>query len=84
MVAGCCEPVERPRVQGLNDFLVFGTTASRSLLAGAVMRTEWGWSAIAWIAAALATVMGAILSLAIYRDRGPSRRRHDVGTSDKE
>jgi hypothetical protein len=31
---------------------------------------EWGWSAIAWIAAAFATVMGAILSLAVYRGGG--------------
>jgi MFS family permease len=69
MLAGCCDPIERPRVQGLNDFLVFGTTASGSLLAGGLMRTELGWTAIAWTAIALALVMGTVLSLAIYRGR---------------
>lgn len=69
MVAGCCDPIERPRVQGLNDFLVFGTTASGSLLAGGLMRTELGWAAVAWTAIALALAMGSILSLAIYRGR---------------
>ncbi|MBC9879899.1 MFS transporter [Bradyrhizobium sp. INPA01-394B] len=69
MVAGCCDPIERPRVQGLNDLLVFATTASGSLLAGGLMRTEWGWTAVGWTAAALALAMGAVLSLAICRSR---------------
>jgi len=69
MVAGCCDPIERPRVQGLNDFLVFGTTASGSLLAGSFMGTDWGWSTIAWTAAALAAATGIGLSCVMYRSR---------------
>jgi hypothetical protein len=34
------------------------------------MRMEWGWSAIASIAAVLAAVIGAILSLAADRGGG--------------
>ncbi|KJC56903.1 hypothetical protein UP10_31785 [Bradyrhizobium sp. LTSPM299] len=53
----------------LNDFLVFGTTASGSLLAGGLMRTDWGWSVVAWTAATLAMVKGTVLSLVIYLGR---------------
>jgi MFS family permease len=57
MVASCCEPKERAKVQGLNDFLVFGTLALGSLSAGGFMQTVGGWSTIAWVAIAVVSTM---------------------------
>lgn len=43
-------PSERARVQGLNEFLVFGSTAVASLAAGAA-QTSLGWTAVNQVAA---------------------------------
>jgi len=45
MVTETYSPAEKAIVQGVNDFLVFGTAAVSSLLAGAV-QTSLGWRAI--------------------------------------
>lgn len=66
MVAGCCQPNERAKVQGLNDFLVFGTAAFASLSAGGVMQLIGGWSTIAWITMAVAGVMIVRFSCVVY------------------
>ncbi len=60
IVAGCSRPEERAKVQGTNDFLVFGASAAASLLSGALVRIS-GWTSIAGTAlfavAAAATVL---------------------------
>ncbi|MET3598465.1 MFS transporter [Martelella mangrovi] len=49
MITDCHTPEERGKVQGLNDFLVFGSVASASFLAGALVNTENGWSLMNWL-----------------------------------
>ncbi|WP_064681710.1 MFS transporter [Rhizobium bangladeshense] len=48
MVAGCHTPAERSKVQGANDFLVFGTVACASFSAGSLLHSS-GWETINWI-----------------------------------
>lgn len=44
MVTDCYRPSERTKVQALNDTLVFGTTATASLLSGQLLHTlGWVW-----------------------------------------
>jgi MFS family permease len=45
MVTDCHTPSERAKVQGLNDFTIFGTTTVGSLLAGYLLATV-GWATI--------------------------------------
>jgi len=45
MVTETYKPAEKAIVQGVNDFLVFGTAAVSSLLAG-VVQTSLGWEAV--------------------------------------
>lgn len=49
LVTDCYRPSERAKVQALNDFLVFGTTATASLLAG-ILQQAAGWNALNWFA----------------------------------
>jgi hypothetical protein len=42
LVTSCYEPSERGKAQALNDFLVFGTTATASFLAG-FLQEQLGW-----------------------------------------
>lgn len=59
------EPAERNKAQGLNDFLVFGTTALTSLSAGKLL-AWFGWSAVNYAVfpmVALALAMIAWLAL---------------------
>ncbi len=60
LVTTCYRPNERGKVQALNDFLVFGTTATASFLAG-ILQERLGWMplnlySIALVAIALAAV----------------------------
>jgi MFS family permease len=48
MVAECHTPAERSKAQGANDFMVFGTVAAVSFLAGSLMHAS-GWQAINWL-----------------------------------
>jgi predicted MFS family arabinose efflux permease len=45
MLTGCYEPSERNKAQGLNDFLIFATTAIASLGAGKLL-SIFGWNAV--------------------------------------
>ncbi|HUH61040.1 MAG TPA: MFS transporter [Candidimonas sp.] len=45
MLTDCYRPEERAKVQGLNDFLVFGTVAVASFSSGRLLNTS-GWEAI--------------------------------------
>ncbi|MFS8145566.1 MFS transporter [Rhizobium sp. BR 249] len=48
MVADCHTPAERSKVQGANDFLVFGTVACASFSSGSLLHSS-GWETINWI-----------------------------------
>ena len=49
LVTTAYRPSERGKAQALNDFLVFGTTATSSLLAG-ILQQAWGWNALNYLA----------------------------------
>jgi len=49
MITDCHTPEERGKVQGLNDFLVFGSVALASFLAGALVNTDNGWALMNWL-----------------------------------
>jgi MFS family permease len=55
LVTSAYRPSERGRAQALNDFLVFGTTATSSLLAG-ILQQAWGWNALNYLALPLVAV----------------------------
>jgi MFS family permease len=63
-------PAERGKAQAFNDFMVFGTTASASLMASIVLEVQ-GWAVLNYVA--LALVLLALLVIGIYRFRQPSR-----------
>jgi MFS family permease len=48
MVGDCHTPAERSKVQGANDFLVFGTVACASFFSGSLLHSS-GWETINWI-----------------------------------
>ncbi|MGL4637790.1 MAG: MFS transporter [Beijerinckiaceae bacterium] len=47
MITDCHTPAERAKVQGFNDFTIFGITTIGSLLAGYLL-AKVGWSVINW------------------------------------
>ena len=57
MVTDCHTPAERGKAQGANDFLIFGTTAAVSFLAGSILHSS-GWAMINWL---IFPVVAAIL-----------------------
>jgi MFS family permease len=48
MVAGTYRNSEKGKVQGLHDFILFGSVAFGSLMSGAVYNA-WGWDMLNWI-----------------------------------
>lgn len=48
MVADCHTPAERGKVQGTNDFLVFGVVAAASFFSGSLLHAS-GWETINWL-----------------------------------
>lgn len=67
LVTTCYRPAERGKAQALNDFLIFGTTASASFLAG-FLQEQIGWFALNWMSIALVTVsIAAVLWLSQQR-----------------
>ncbi|WP_416897437.1 MAG: MFS transporter [Minwuia sp.] len=69
LLAECYTPEEAPRVQGVNDFLVFGMVAMSSLSSGQLL-DRLGWDAVAMTAAPLVSIamLGAIwLMFSAYR-----------------
>lgn len=74
LVTTCYRPAERGKTQALNDFLIFGTTASASFLAG-FLQEQIGWIALNWTSIALVLVsFAAVLWLA--QQRQPALRTH--------
>jgi MFS family permease len=67
MVTDCHTPEERAKVQGVNDFLVFGTVAIASFSSGALLNAS-GWAAINWLV--FPAVALALAPLLWWRVRG--------------
>jgi predicted MFS family arabinose efflux permease len=63
-------PAERGKAQAFNDFMVFGTTASASLLASVVLELQ-GWAHLNYVALVLVCI--ALLVVGTFRLRNPSR-----------
>lgn len=65
MLADCYSPEERAKVQGLNDFLIFGTVATASFSSGALLSAS-GWDTINWIVfPAIAVVLIPLIMRAV-------------------
>ncbi len=62
MLAGSHTPEERGRVQGMNDFLVFGMVTIGSLASGTLMNCSGGTPVEGWIAVNIAMVPFLILA----------------------
>ena len=63
-------PAERGKAQAFNDFMVFGTTATASLMASVVLEVK-GWAYLNYLAFALVCV--ALLVIGVFRLRNPAR-----------
>jgi MFS family permease len=60
LVTTCYRPNERGKAQAMNDFLVFGTTATASFLAG-FLQERLGWFTLNWFSVVLLVVaLGAV------------------------
>lgn len=55
LVTACYRPSERGKAQALNDFLIFGTTAASSFLAG-YLQEHLGWHPLNWFSLLLLAV----------------------------
>jgi MFS family permease len=63
LVTTCYRPSERGKAQALNDFLIFGTTATSSFMA-AFVQDHLGWYPLNWFAVALMmAAAGAVIWL---------------------
>jgi MFS family permease len=62
MITDCHTADEGPKVQGLNDFIVFGSVATASLLSGGIVHAS-GWESINWLVLA---AVGAGLLFLLY------------------
>jgi MFS family permease len=71
LVTTCYRPNERGKVQALNDFLVFGTTATASFLAG-FAQERLGWAPLNWFSLILMAV-GLAAVLWLRAQRRPAR-----------
>jgi MFS family permease len=61
---------ERGKAQAFNDFMVFGTTATASLMASVVLEVK-GWAFLNYLAFAMVCVALAVIG--VYRLRSPTR-----------
>jgi MFS family permease len=64
LVTTCYEPSERGKAQALNDFLVFGTTATASFLAG-LLQERLGWFPLN--RASIGLILVAVMAVAWLR-----------------
>lgn len=68
MVADTYRPVEKGKAQGFHDFVLFGSVAFASLMAGMVYNT-WGWNMLNWIVFPVALLCLGALGLLMARRR---------------
>jgi MFS family permease len=67
LVTTCYRPNERGKAQALNDFLVFGTTATSSFMAG-FLQDKWGWYPLNWFSLLLLALAAfAVIWLRLQR-----------------
>ena len=71
LVTTTYRPSERGRAQALNDFLVFGTTATCSLLAG-FLQNRLGWLPLNWLSVVLVGVAILAVGWLKLRHRRPA------------
>jgi MFS family permease len=72
LVTTCYRSNERAKVQAFNDFLVFGTTATASFLAG-FAQERLGWYPLNWFSLILmAIALAAVLWLRVQRQPQPA------------
>jgi MFS family permease len=70
LLAECHSPEERAKVQGLNDFLVFGTVTVSSFASGALLNA-FGWNAVNYGVLPLLAIAGSVIAVALWRQRSP-------------
>jgi predicted MFS family arabinose efflux permease len=67
LVTTCYRANERGKAQALNDFLVFGTTATSSFMAG-FLQDKWGWYPLNWFSVLLLAIAAfAVIWLRLQR-----------------
>lgn len=74
MVTDSYRPEERAKVQGANDFLVFGTVAITSFSSGGLLAFG-GWALVNWLALPTVAVAAAVLALSSRSAPRPSAAR---------
>ena len=72
LVTTCYRPAERAKAQALNDFLVFGTTATSSFLAG-MLQDHFGWFPLN--RASVALIVVAVMAVTWLRVQQTRERR---------
>lgn len=68
LVTTCYRPSERGKTQAMNDFLVFGTTATSAFLAG-FLQERMGWFTLNWFSLVLLAVAIAAVGWLWAQDR---------------
>ncbi len=68
MLTETYRPEEKGKVQGLNDFLVFGSVAAASLSSGRLFATV-GWDSINWVALPIMGVCAVALAASVIAGR---------------
>jgi predicted MFS family arabinose efflux permease len=71
VVTTCYRPNERGKAQALNDFLVFGTTATSSFMAG-YLQDKWGWYPLNWFSVLLVLLAAIAVIWLRYQRPAPS------------
>ncbi len=70
LVSTTYRPSERGKTQAMNDFLVFGTTATSSFLAG-LLQERMGWFSLNWFSLVLVSIaLCAVVWLRLRTPRG--------------
>jgi MFS family permease len=62
LLTQCHAPAERAKVQGFNDFMVFGTVALATFVSG-VAHHLWGWDAVVLLLLPMIAVMGLAVTM---------------------
>lgn len=72
LLAECHTPEERAKVQGLNDFLVFGTVTASSFASGALLNA-FGWNAVNYGVLPLLGLATSVIAIALWRQRASAQ-----------
>ena len=72
LLAECHTPEERAKVQGFNDFLVFGTVTASSFASGALLNA-FGWNAVNYGVLPLLGLATSVIAIALWRQRASAK-----------